>query len=187
MRLYERYEDPELAHLMQNDDRQAFTTIYHRYWKLLFSIAVNKLHTVEDAEEIVQDIFASLWIRRADITIEVSLKAWLAGSVKLKIYTRLAQKYRERELAQQFPVSPDVIQPSTDLELKDLQTRIDLATAQLPERCRLVYQLSREKGLSHKDIATQLDISEKTVENQITRALKGIRSAIRSSFFSLFT
>ncbi|MVT10545.1 RNA polymerase sigma-70 factor [Chitinophaga tropicalis] len=166
---------------MSADDPTAFTEIYHQYWKLLFSVAANKLGNLADAEEVIQDVFADLWRRRADIQIEHSLKSFLAAAVRNQVFSRMARRHREQvnESSWSETQEPSVEQA---LHVKELHTHITGLAASLPERCRLVYKLSREEGWSNKTIAIALNISEKTVESQITKALRVIRTGLHLSW-----
>ena len=165
---------------MKDGDENAFTEIYYRYWKLLFSVAGNKLENLTDAEEAVQDVFADLWKRRLDINITHSLKAFLAGAVKFRIYSIMADcQRRKNNLRSLYRKNPSVsLSAEEAYNLKHLEEQLIKASTNLPDRCRLVYQLSREAGYSNKQIAQTLRISEKTVETQITRALKYLRTAL---------
>lgn len=175
--------------LLANGDEGAFAEIYHRYWKLLFSIAANKIGDLADAEEAVQDVFVGLWKRREEVYVRQSIKSYLAGAIKYQVYDRLDKKYRMRR-KQQSLQQEQLVVPSVEEQynLIALQEQLQDAAAQLPERCRLVYELSREAGLSNREIAEALDIAEKTVENQMTRALKHLRTSLKAlfSFLGLF-
>lgn len=176
-----QYSEQELLSLLKEDSDTAFTQIYYQYWKLLFAVAANKLDSTTDAEEIVQEVFADLWRRRHEIRIEQSLKAYLATAVKFQVYTLLARRHREAQrqagIQDTWAIAPDDV-----FRQKELQEQLYHITQELPDKCRLVYQLSREAGLSNKEIAAKLDISEKTVENQMTKALKRLRGVFRIFF-----
>jgi RNA polymerase sigma-70 factor (family 1) len=181
------YIESELLREIAQGNESAFTEVYRQYWKLLFSVAANKLNNLADAEEVVQEVFADLWKRRSAINIRQSLKSYLAAAVKFQVYSLLHKRYRQREhekLVQQTIDTTSFVEEQYDL--KALEQQLQQTTAQLPERCRLVYELSREAGLSNKEIAQTLNISEKTVENQMTRALKRLRTSIKSLFSFLF-
>ena len=183
--------DNELLRKMAQGNETAFTEIFHQYWKLLFSVAANKLNNLADAEEVVQDVFADLWKRRAEIVIQQSLKSYLAAAVKFQVYSLLYKRYRQRNYEQSLQQDTSVTSyrvnaVEEEYDLKVLQEKLQQTAAQLPERCRLVYELSREAGLSNKEIAQSLNISEKTVENQITKALKSLRTSLKSFFSFLF-
>ncbi|HEX6427084.1 MAG TPA: RNA polymerase sigma-70 factor [Niastella sp.] len=177
----------ELLREIAEGNETSFTEVYHKYWKLLFSVAANKLNNLADAEEVVQDVFADLWKRRSTINIRQSLKSYLAAAVKFQVYSLLNKKYRQRQheqAMQQHTFTTSHVEEQYDL--KALQEQLQQTTARLPERCQLVYELSREAGLSNKEIAQSLDISEKTVENQMTKALKHLRASLKSFFSFLF-
>ncbi|HSC38130.1 MAG TPA: RNA polymerase sigma-70 factor [Chitinophagaceae bacterium] len=184
---YERdHIDNGLLREMAQGNEAAFTQIYHQYWKLLFSVAANKLNNLADAEEVVQEVFADLWKRRTEIDIRQSLKSYLAAAVKFQVYSLLYKKYRKRQFEQSLEQGTSASHVEEQYDLKVLQEKLQQTAAQLPGRCRLVYELSREAGLSNKEIAQSLDISEKTVENQMTQALKSLRTSLKSFFSFLF-
>jgi len=183
------YTDAELMQLLREADEDAFNEIYRRYWKLLFSVALSKLEDYGDAELVVQDVFTDLWNRRATIEITYALKSYLAGAVKFRVYSTLAARQKllkkKATLANRSSVSME--HSVEDIyRFKVLQEQIISASNQLPERCRLIYKLSRESGYSNKTIAAKLCISEKTVENQITRALHHLRTVVQSILLLLF-
>jgi len=179
--------DNELLREMAQGNETAFTEIYHQYWKLLFSVAANKLNNLADAEEVVQDVFADLWKRRAEIDIRQSLKSYLAAAVKFQVYSLLYKRHRQRAFEQSLQQDTSATSHVEEqYNLKVLQEKLQQTAAQLPERCRLVYELSRDAGLSNKEIAQSLDISEKTVENQMTKALKSLRTSLKAFFPFLF-
>ncbi len=179
--------ESNLLQKLTQGDESAFTEIYRQYWKLLFSVAANKLDNLADAEEIVQDVFADLWKRRDEINIRQSLKSYLAAAVKFQVYSLLYKKYRQRRYEALLSQDASAISHVEEqFDLKALKEQLQQTAAQLPVRCKLVYELSREEGLSNKEIAQSLDISEKTVENQMTKALKHLRTTLKSFFSFLF-
>ncbi|WP_164974205.1 RNA polymerase sigma factor [Filimonas effusa] len=180
--------EQELLLQLREGNEKAFTEIYYLYWKLMFYVASNKLNNPHDAEEVVQEVFADLWRRRAAVRVDVSLKAFLAAAVKFQVYALMARRYRESEKKAQLEVVQQTTpSPDEQLQLKFLYEQFYDLTQQLPEKCRLVYRLSREEGLTNKEIAGHLDISEKTVESQMTKALKKLRGGLKLLFTQLFS
>ena len=172
----ERWTDALLLDLIrQEDDRAAFSELYNRYWEKLFLLAANALNSPEEAEECVQDIFCSLWNRRHTLQLKYTLYTYLAVAVKYRVINILDSAYRKRyrttdaELAEM-----EVYAPSGEALLleKELFAQLENAVAMLPEKCRLVFKMSREESKTHKQIAEELNISEKTVNNHLTRAIK---------------
>jgi RNA polymerase sigma-70 factor (family 1) len=180
--------DAELLALLKQNDQAAFTEIYNRYWDKLFITAGNKLHDLEEAEEIVQDIFISLWNRRESLADIKTLGAYLATCVKYKViksFERLSHQQKYTSYAKQNSSDLD---DSTQqwLEFDELKERLSALVAKLPEKCHLVYHLSREAGYSQKQIAVEMGISEKTVEAHLGKALKTLRARLSSFIFSVF-
>lgn len=188
MDVYTTYNDEQLIKLIKVNDHSAFKQLYDRYWKLLFSLAASKLDSFDEAEEIVQEIFTDLWARRESIQINRSVKYYLAAAAKYQVMTMLTKRHRKNQITIGL-LSKD--QPSAQpadqlLIFRQLQEELERIVSALPERCQLIYRLSREEGYSHKEIAQQLDISEKTVETQLTRALARIRTGLNDAALSLF-
>ena len=177
--------DSQLLSLLQLGDRHAFSEIYSRYWKKLFTVAANKTGKVEEAEEIVQDIFISLWQRRDSIEITSTLEAYLAVCVKYRVLKVLATRYRfQKYIDHSFNSSTENNNSTLEwLEFTELKSRLETLVSNLPEKCRLVYRLSREQGLSQKQIANECEISEKTVEAHIGKALKVLRTQLGQVFY----
>lgn len=183
---YINSNDRELIDRIKDDDEEAFTQIYTQYWKVLLSIAANKLNDLGEAEEIVQDIFVALWKRRKVLEITSSLNNYLAVSVKYRVIKALAKrqcrlKYREYQLDHGL-----FLDNSTQewLDFEEMKNELSRLVANLPEKCRLVYRMSKESHLSQKQIASDLNISEKTVEAHLSRAVKSLRAGL-SQFLSL--
>lgn len=185
MRLIASRSDIQLLGLLRTGDRSAFSEIYSRYWKKLFTVAANKTGEAEEAEEIVQDIFISLWQRRESIEITTTLEAYLAVCVKYRVLKVLATRYRFQKYVDHSAGSITENNNSTLewLEFTELKSTLEALVSNLPEKCRLVYRLSREHGLSQKQIASECEISEKTVEAHIGKALKVLRTQLGQFFY----
>lgn len=179
--------DSELLILMQQGDEKSFTEIFNRYWKTILVVAANKTGDLDEAEEIVQDIFISLWNRREQLQLTSSLKNYLTVSVKYQVIKTLAKKSSFQKFADHSLHTYDLLDDSTQewLEFEELRHRLSELVTELPEKCRLVYQLSRDSGYSQKQIAEELGISEKTVEAHLGKALKTLRTGLNQFLFSL--
>lgn len=177
---YNILEDNELIQRLASDDNRAFTEIYNRYWKKLFTVAANKTNDLDEAEEIVQDIFISLWRRRGELTVIDTLSSYLAVSVKYKVIKSLDKRNNRQKYLGYSTDHISVADNYTEewLEFEELKSRLTLFVAELPEKCRMVYQLSRDAGYSQKKIAEEMGISEKTVEAHLGKALKTLRTRL---------
>lgn len=186
MNYYYLYDDENLLSLLKQDDELAYTELYNRYWERMVTFAYLKLQSGADAKEVVQDVFLDMWNRRSNLQTPGNFHAYIAGSVKYKIFTLLAK--RKKELSNYQKLQTRLASRSTEEWLSYDQLREDLekAVLQLPEKCRLVFKLSRESGLSTSEIASRLQISPKTVENHLTKALFRLRKALRLFFDFLF-
>ncbi|MDN3549209.1 RNA polymerase sigma-70 factor [Mucilaginibacter aquaedulcis] len=177
---YNTLNDIELINLLAIDDEKAFTEIYNRYWNRLFAIAFNKLRDLNEAEEIVQDIFVSLWKRRKVLEITDTLSAYLAVSVKYRVIKLLNKQNNQQQYIAHTGNVVSMCDDSTQqwIEFEELKNQLAVYVASLPEKCRLVYQMSRDQGFTHKKIASELGIAEKTVEAHLTKAVKILRARL---------
>ena len=186
MSKYADCSDFQLLELLKSSDHVAFAEIYDRYWKKLFVLAGNKVECLEDAEEIVQNIFLSLWNRRTSLNITSSLAAYLSVSVKYRVIKVLQKQFHQNGYAQVLKAKGELDDATQEwLQFTELQDQLEKLVTELPEKCRLVFRLCREAGLSQKQIARELDISEKTVEAHLGKAIKKLRAGLRQFFLTL--
>lgn len=172
--------DAELLNLLKSGDHAAFTVVYDRYWDKLLAIAFNHTRDKSSAKEIVQNLFVGLWNRRESLHID-NINNYLATATKFAVFKEYyrAQK-RETQLVSKLSIE-DEYQVEEKIAAKFLQQYINGIVDTLPEKCQLVFKLSREQHKSHAEIADELQISEKTVEMHITKALKTIRAELHTS------
>lgn len=181
------HTDQELLQLLQRGDDEAFSAIYLRYWDRLVVVATHRLDNLEEAREAVQEVFCNLYRRRHQLELTHSLNTYLAAAVKYEVFKRFAVKSRQRRLKQQ---ALDGWQESVEdtlhyLRANELRTELLGLIKALPDKCRIVFQLSRDKGYSQKQIARELGIAEKTVEAHLSAALRKLRVGL-SHFFTFF-
>ena len=182
---YSTHSDEQLVVLLRNDDGEAFVEIYNRYWDKLLAIGYNHARSKEIAEEIVQDVLMSLWTRRNSMEIG-RLAAYLATAVKFAVFKVLAKESRRKTLLAGQLADNEISLDEATIEAKFLKEYLDGVVAGLPEKCRLVFTYSREHQLSTKEIADALQLSHKTVESHLTKALKTIRHYLGNHrFFTL--
>jgi RNA polymerase sigma-70 factor (family 1) len=169
--------DDEILLLLRQDKLSAFKEIYTRYWKRMYAEAFKRLKSKELAEEITQEIFANFWLKRHSIQITTTI----GGYLHLAVVNQVIDQYRKELIREKYRENFKVIHTETDtstedlIMLKDLAYTIEAEVNQLPDKCRSVYQLSRNEHKTNKEIAMHLGISEKTVENHLTKALKKLR------------
>lgn len=182
---YEQLSDAELTVLLQEGDRTAFTCIYHRYAEDLYRFAFNILKDENECTDAVQDIFVWLWHNHKKLQITV-LKHYLLAAVKYKLTRVIQNSKRKAEILAAIPVTDELFVDDS-LEVKELKAIIRHFLETLPPRAREIFHLSRYEYLSNKEIAVRLNISEKTVENQLTISLKKLKISLgRMAFWSVF-
>jgi RNA polymerase sigma-70 factor (ECF subfamily) len=169
--------EDELINLLQQDKLGAFREIYTRYWKQLYAEAYKRLKNKEMAEEIVQEVFTSLWHKRCALNIAQTLGGYLFTSIS----NLVIDQYRKDLVRARYKESFKLVYSETDnstedaILVKELEHTIENEVNSLPDKCRSVFELSRVEHKTNKEIAYELGISEKTVEHHITKALKHIR------------
>lgn len=157
-----------------------FETIYAQYYTGLCTYANNFILDADEAEEIVQGIILKMWEQKENIENINSLKSYLFRSVKNTClnqikHQKLEEKYREKAWVELKKIEADFIDPYHNTEL---ESQINEAIQDLPERCREVFEMSRFEGKKNKEISEHFDISVKAVEANITRALTILRKKI---------
>lgn len=166
---------------MADDDQAAFTCLYRRHWEALFISTVRAIGNREDAEDIIQEVFASLWNRRKALNLTGRLAGYLQVSVKYKAINYIDRNITRRhylETLSRVADSGTAASPEVLLRVKEVQQLIQTVIESMPPKMREVFQLSRREHLSHKEIATRLGISEETVKKHIQHAMQLLRSAL---------
>lgn len=178
MLLYKNLKEDELLALVQAGDYTAFNELYHRYWDILFGSAYNIFRDRDACMDILQDVFVWFWEHREQWKL-TSCKGYLLTAVKFKVANYIRNnKVRESFFQQLEKLDTDADSAHLILEVAELKKLIKRFSEQLPDRCREIFQLSRYDDLSNKEIAVKLGISEKTVENQMTIALKKLKEKL---------
>jgi RNA polymerase sigma-70 factor (ECF subfamily) len=188
MSLYSKYNDTELVLLIREGNADAFAEIYNRHWEELLRSAYRILREKDACMDVLQEVFVWYWTHRDSLILN-SVKAYLHVAVKFQVanYIRRA-KVRDRYVQKTELLQLEESHDENLLELKEFKAMLAGFTADLPDRCREVFHLSRNEHFSNKEIASKLGISEKTVEMQITIALKRLRLQIdkHSAFLFFF-
>lgn len=186
---YESYTDQELLSLLKDSSQSAYTQIYDRYQELLYIYACKITKDEIEAEEIVQEVFFYLWDKRNTIEFEAtSLSSYLYSAVRYKFFNLIDHKKVRSNYAESLQKFIDIgsVQADYVIREKELTQIIEKEIALLPTKMRYIFELSRKHYLSHKEIAQKLDISEKTVKNQVNNALKELRIKLGMLVFLLF-
>ena len=174
------FSDQELMNLLQEGDHAAFTEIYKRYWEKLVLIAWNHTRDKALAEDIVHEVFISLWNEKNNFQI-LNVGGFLATKIKFVVFKNYRKEHRRSKLAEMNFNFSDVSLDEEKLDALFLQDYINGIINELPEKCKLVFKYSRQLGMKNSEIAAQMNISEKGVEANLTRALKIIRSNLEAA------
>ena len=180
MNTYKSYQDAELTILLKSNDEKAFTEIYNRYWSRLYLHAHKMLRDEAQAMDLVQDIYTSLWNKRAGIQINTSIKTYLYTAVRnhtLNYINRGKLKDKYLDSLATF-LEKGELQTEEQVHFRDFAQRIDREIEKFSPKMKTIFNLSRNQGLSNKDIAAELAITDHTVKKTINRALKRLKTQV---------
>jgi RNA polymerase sigma-70 factor (family 1) len=169
--------DTDLLKLLADGEKTAFEVLYNRHWSVIYRLARKILEDNEVAKDVVQEAFISLYENALKKEIR-DVQAYLFQAAKFQCFMQLrAGKISEKHLARITRIiSSNCVEE--DFEAEELQSNLNHQIAALPDKCREVFYLSRFESLPNKKIAEKLNISHKTVENQISKALKTLRLSL---------
>ncbi|WAC13823.1 RNA polymerase sigma factor [Dyadobacter pollutisoli] len=171
--------DEQLVIQLQESNKRAFEEIYDRYWYKLFCISYHQVGSREESEELVHDIFESLWNKRQETAIR-NLSTYLVIAMKYRITNFIKSQITWRKYQEYLILNKIHETYSTDeiVQFSDLSKAVDEVMDKLPEKTSRIFHLSRFENQSVKDIADQLHISEKAVEYHITKSLKALKESL---------
>ncbi len=176
-----------LVSQLRNNEVKSFDILFEKYSAKLYRFSFSLLKNHEDSKEIVQEAFYRVWEKRHEIDSSKSFRSFLFTISYHLIIDQLRLKLKDQEyrkfLKEYFKTEEVKFDTVTDYET--LNRQIATIVEELPAKRKQIFTLSREKGLTHKEIAGQLNISVKTVENQINLALKLIKSRLGNDIFSV--
>lgn len=178
--------DDLLIRGIRNDCEKSFELLYHRYKRKLYYFSFNYLGNKEEAEEIVQKVFINLWEHRKSLDDSLSIKSYLYKSTTNAVYSQLKKEALKNKCIEQKLLRSDLHSNETleQIYYHDLEHAIDRIVAKLPTQQKKIYILSRIEGLSYEEIAARHNLSIRTIENQIYRALKVIKKQLTIDIYS---
>ncbi|GAA4178851.1 RNA polymerase sigma-70 factor [Sphingobacterium ginsenosidimutans] len=188
MKQYRNLSDPELVNLLKASDHAAYLEIYDRYKTALQQHAWKKLGRAEDVQDLIQDLFTELWVKREVLTLTTGLANYLFTAIRNRSLNLI---YKRRKEAPYLDSLQEFIREGNyliDLQIreKEFQELIQKEVESLPPRMKEVFKLCREEGLSHKQIAERLGTSEHTIAKQMTNVLKILRKNLGPFYFIIF-
>lgn len=176
-------QEEELLNRLKTGDMKAFELLYKSFHKMLWHYAKEMLKDDDEAEDTVQQLFIRIWEKRDSLLISSSFKSYLFTSVRNACLKKMEKAVREKASDPLESTEMERVGKAQDpSQFKDLQAAIQQSIESLPERCRLVFKLSRFGGLTYTEIAKELELSVKTVENQMSKALQTLRQDLKHHF-----
>lgn len=174
------FQDEQMALLLGKRDEAAFEQVFKTHYKNLHAYAFTILKDEDEAEEMVQQVFFKLWERSEHLSFSGSIAAYLYRAVHNESLNFI--KHQKVKAGHQMHVAYSMKNKSEQAQpkmiRKELENKFREALNELPEQCRTVFQLSRFEDMKYKEIADKLDISVKTVENHMGKALKLLRTKL---------
>jgi len=173
-------EEEDVLSKLAKDDRKAFEHLFKTYYTELCRFALKYVRNEIASEEIVQEVFINIWERRSELNINSSIKAYLYTAIRnrsfnyIKLQLPKEQKKTDVEVLSTFEANDN----EEELRMEDLKAYVSEAIETLPKKCKAIFVMSRNAGMTYKEIAEELEISVKTVENQIGLALKKLREQL---------
>lgn len=174
-------DDGHLLKAVKCGQEGAFNILFDRYAPQLYNIALKYVGRPDEAEEIVQEAFVKVWINRDKIKPHLPFVPYIIRISKNLVINKSRKRLHEQAYIRYKALTQKNLNRITENQvfLKELQDILEVKVAQLPEKRKQIYKLSREHGLSNKEIAEKLVVSESTVENHINKALKDLKSYLQ--------
>ena len=174
---HSKVSDNGLLRQIAGGDIHAFEMLFKEHYQNLCRYAGTFVRDSDEAEDIVQKTFVTIWEKKTDIAVETSVKSYLYGAVRNAALNNIKHRQVRQKHASSVTVADHISTDSAHDHLvsEELNGKINSAIEMLPEQCRLVFKMSRFEGLKYSEIADQLGISVKTVENQMGKALRRMR------------
>lgn len=171
--------DNILLDQLRTGDEQALDSLFANWHGYLYKIAYAMLRDTDAAKDAVQDVFIRIWQKRTEIEVKSTLKGYLQRAIVNQCLAVLRSRKLSSDPELALAGLPDTSPSASDrLQAESLEILVQAAVGQLPEQCRIIFRLSRFQELSHNEIADLLDLSPKTVENQIGKALRSLRQTL---------
>ncbi|WP_199233925.1 RNA polymerase sigma factor [Pedobacter sp. HMWF019] len=177
MVVYSALPDPELTALLKEGDETAFTEIYNRYWKLIYAHVYKMIREEDDAKDVVQEVFSNLWLKAAAIKNNTNISGLLYTAARNRVFDLIEKnKVRSDYIGEIAAFLSDPRNDQVDtIDEKRILEILEREIQKLPPKMREIFEMSRKEDLSHKEIASKLNISEQTVKKQVQNALKAIK------------
>jgi RNA polymerase sigma-70 factor, ECF subfamily len=175
----------ELIHRLKNDDKSAVDELFNYYYPRLYQFSKSILKIENEIDDILQEVFVKIWINRQKLSNSETFNAYIFTITKNEVLNLIRTNLRDHSFRDELFLRSvaEEYHTQNQIEFKEIKMGIDKIVASLPEKRLQVFTLSRSEGLTNKEIAQQLKISEKTVEDHITHAIKHIKNSMKEMGF----
>lgn len=184
---YNSLTDPELVHLMQSNDQQAFAEIYQRYFSSLYIHAYNRIKDKDEAKDLVQELFTQLWSKRNKLDPGVNFSGYLYTWVRNLVLNAIAHQQVEAKYRTLYPQLNGTSETNTDHRVRERQLAavIEKEIQAMPPKMRTVFQMSRNANMNYKEIAQKLYLSEQSVRSHVKNALRTLKSRLSTLIYPM--
>ncbi|MGB1039537.1 MAG: RNA polymerase sigma-70 factor [Flavobacteriales bacterium] len=173
------YDQSNILEGLKLKDEKSFELLFKTHYESLVRFVYKYLNDIEESEEIVQDTFYTLWEKSETITIQSSIKSYLFQAARNKSLNSIKHRNVKQKYADAVLNSDSEFSEEGSMEMEELQDKINEALEMLPPKCRQVFELSRFEEKKYREIAEELNISIKTVENHMGKALGLLRTSLK--------
>ncbi len=187
MNHFANHNDSELAGKIKSGGKEAYQQLFERYAPRIYQFSISYLHNKMEAEELVQDVFLKIWEKRETLDQSRNIKSFIFKIAVNTIYDRIRRTNLENAFQDFMPESAESDSGSTwnTVIFDDLQANLEILIAQLPGRQQKIFRLSKQEGLTNDEIAQQLNVSKRTVENHLYRAISYLKKHFQNQSFAL--
>jgi RNA polymerase sigma-70 factor (family 1) len=177
------WSDSELFEELKKDNKMAFSILFDRYSDILFRFIQKRIESIPDVEDIIQEVFISMWNRRIKIEVGDSIYPYLFKAAKYEMIDWLIKSEKRNRHLDYLEINKDqyLIGTTSEDELiaKELAKLLENEMSRMPDTMRSIFRLSRSEDMSIKDIANQLSLSEQTVKNNVSMALNRLKFKLK--------
>ena len=181
MKVITNFNTEEIIRRLKRDDKSAMDELFQYYYPRLYHFSRSILKIENEIDDILQDVFVKIWLNRHKISNAETFNSYIFTITKNEVLNFLRSKMRDQNFKDELLLRSvaEEYQSQNLVEFNEIKAGIDKIVEGLPEKRRQVFILSRTEGLSNKEIAQQMNISEKTVEDHITHAIKHLKRAMK--------
>lgn len=186
--MYQEFTDIQLVQLMKSGSHNALSEIYNRYWGMLYAHCLKMLRDEAEAQDVVQDIFISLWSKADMLNLKENLSGYLYITARHKVLNVIRKRKNQDRFMDLFStfITENDAPVLAQITEKELALAIETEIHHLPEKMKVIFEYSRKDYLSHREIADILGISDKTVKKQVANAIKILRLKLSTSWILAF-